>query len=140
MPKKKIKKRKARAKARKRKPGKVHPICQRCYNKQLLKMDGSGTREIVKLPFPWCGEEHCCWCGRDTNHGIYYRTTKSPECCNPRYETGRNGTGVWDCCTIRDDRQGRRIRDLASPHYYDGRKLKPNVKIVKRHMRLTYDW
>lgn len=96
---------------RKRKPGRVHAICMRCYTGKLITM-AQGTRAKVTLDFPHCADISCCFCGRNTNHGIFYRTTDKPERCS-----------CWG--------NARRHRG----YYYQPPLAKDQYKVVKRHFR-----
>lgn len=70
----------------KRRRGRVHAICAKCYRASELQ------RESIPVPLPMCfDKERCCFCERLTPDGIYVRTLRPPRrsCCKPghRYPT-----------------------------------------------------
>lgn len=86
----------------KRRRGRVHAICTKCYRASPLQ------RESIHMPLPMCYDaERCCFCGTRTYDGIYVRTLQPPQskCCEPGtvYPSYRADTGVQNV-HYRDDK------------------------------------
>lgn len=50
--------------------GRLHCVCRGCYDQRAKQ---GLMREPVELPFPYCVQETCCFCGGLAFRGIYVR-------------------------------------------------------------------